>query len=175
MSLHVSGTYTPAIQHTLQSHHWSQIHTGYHRYLKAPIPVISSSGRGITQELLCSFPPAGSFARCCHLQCSSSETSPMLYWKEVRNQEWQSTSGRGGAGSLWGPSAAHGQVMARFSRNRDHFLCSAGSRAGRWARRGTRRKRQDASISLKQIKYQKAAGSFETACLLFWQRRKASH
>lgn len=40
---------------------------------------------------------------------------------------------------------------------------------------GSRRKRQDANISLKQIKYQKAAGSFETAWLLFWQRRKASH
>lgn len=38
-----------------------------------------------------------------------------------------------------------------------------------------RRKRQDANGSLKQIKYQKAAGSFETAWLLFWQRRKASH
>lgn len=47
---------------TLQSHHWSQIHTGHHRYLKAPITVISSSRRWITEELLCSFPPAGSFA-----------------------------------------------------------------------------------------------------------------
>lgn len=45
----------------------------------------------------------------------------------------------------------------------------------RWARLGSRRERQNAKVSLKQIKYQKAAGSFETAWLLFWQRRKASH
>lgn len=46
---------------------------------------------------------------------------------------------------------------------------------GRWARPGSRRKRQNAKVSLKQIKYQKAACSFETAWLLFWQKRKASH
>jgi len=57
------------------------------------------------------------------------------------------------------------------------IVSSAGlvAEAGRWARLGSRRKRQSAKVSLKQIKYQKAAGSFETAQLLFWQKRKGSH
>lgn len=55
------------------------------------------------------------------------------------------------------------------------LLSSAGSRNRQVGQAGQQKKEADAKVSLKQIKYQKAAGSFETAWLLFWQRRKASH
>lgn len=44
---------------------------------------------------------------------------------------------------------------------------------GRLAKPGG--KRHNAKVRLKQIKYQKAAGSFETAWLLLWQKKKVSH
>lgn len=168
-------THMPSIlQHILQSHHWSQIHTGITDIWRPP-------------SLWYLFQEDGTQKNCSavsHQQvplpgaatCSAAHQKPAQCSAERRSEtRSDSTSERDGAGCLWGPTAAHGQVMAWFSRNRDHFLCSTGSRAGRWARRGSRRKRQDANLSLKQIKYQKAAGSFETAWLLFWQRRKASH
>lgn len=80
-SIHRGFIQMPSIfQHTLQSHHWSPINTGYHRYLKAPITLLSSSRRWITEELLflCSFPPAGSFASAVHqkpAQCSAERMS----------------------------------------------------------------------------------------------------